>query len=116
MTRSITRRIATLGLAAVAAATAIGGIASGADGEATTCRTQYTHTNVAPDGWHPQSWNPNVTPDGQYHHTWNPDVATDGWNPHTWSPNVAPDRWYHHTWNPDGDRSGSCVSSSPTTP
>ena len=99
MTRSITKRIASLGLAAVAV-TAIGGTVSGARDESTTCRTWHPHTIVS----------------GRHQHTWNPDDATDGRHQHTWNPADTVDGRYQHTWNPDSDRSDACASPSRTTP
>jgi hypothetical protein len=127
MSRSITQRIVTLGLAAVAV-TAISGTVSGASDEATTCRTWHPDTIV--EGQYQHTWNPDDAIDGQYQHTWNPDDATDGgyqhtWNPddatggqyqHTWNPDDATDGQYQHTLNPAGDRSDACPSPSGSTP
>jgi hypothetical protein len=121
MTRSITRRITTFGLAAVAAV-AIGGTVSGAGDEARTCRSWHPYTDVS-DGGHRHTWNPVDVPGG-HRHTWNPVDVSDGgrqhtWNPvdvsgdgrrHTWNPVDVSDGGHQHTWNPDRHRSVACQS------
>ncbi|HWM18385.1 MAG TPA: hypothetical protein VNO51_01765, partial [Ilumatobacteraceae bacterium] len=61
MTRTITHRIATLGLAAIAV-TAVGGTVSSASDEATNCQT----------------WRPRIIVNDRYQHTWNLDDAIGG--------------------------------------
>jgi hypothetical protein len=127
MTRSITQRIATLGLAAVAV-TAIGGNVSSAGDETTTCRTWHSPTLVssryqhtwnpadAVDGRHQHTWHPDGAIDAQHQQTWNPDDSVEGRYQHTWNPDDAVEGRYQHTWNPAGDRSDACLSPSPTSP
>jgi hypothetical protein len=104
MTRSITRRIVTLGLAAVVV-TAIGGTASGAgDGGATTCRAWHPPTEVSDR--HHDTWNPTVAADASYGDAWNPIVPADGRHHRTWNPTVPTDSEHHDAWNPPAPADG----------